>query len=528
MFSSTYTMTSTTTAARTVAIIVLLTLGLVGLEHAASTLLALLRGLAVTARYLLLFTTSIATVGVHHLVWGGVQPASEENVTDLLFEEDSIYPGVDDPVEGDYYTDSEESISFSLPPLPPGHHSEAPRGPAAPRSLAPSPSSVSYDSAPRAPSIYAVPEFTQSVPSRLTPNPYQFSASVPKYTSPMFSPENRHQWFSSSTPTYAALEHQPHQFGLSAPAEYRFAPRSSFLFQYIHRIPKSPQLTQYTYSPSAKRLTRHHSLGASEEDARFPIASGLAFPNAIPTTTPPFYSRRHTTAYTSAVLPATQSASRNPAPNTKIAVEDENRGTGADTALSHPCESDAVHPASPPPIPRPQTIPPSPPPSPVRIPQINIIPVRKGGCVSPPPVDSAPAARGHAHKSPVMPKPTSTPPAAYVNPMLRGGRPARAVALRRAPAAVDPEAESEDAGRISWADKGKWAAATPGPQSAKQDVRPVMRPGLPNNFFAAPASPTPVRAKKVSGGGAFFPLVALNTGAGGAEVPAGFVPLVRR
>lgn len=132
-------MPSTTTASRTIAIIVLLTLGLVGLEHAASTLLALLRGLAVTARYLLLFTTSVATVGVHRLVWGGVQAASEENIADLLFEEDSIHPGFDDQVEGDYYTDSDmerESISFSLPPLPPGHHSEAPRGPVAPRSLA--------------------------------------------------------------------------------------------------------------------------------------------------------------------------------------------------------------------------------------------------------------------------------------------------------------------------------------------------------------------------------------------------------
>ncbi|KAJ7144372.1 hypothetical protein C8R44DRAFT_973914 [Mycena epipterygia] len=253
-----------------------------------------------------------------------------------------------------------------------------------PRVICSSRSYVSYDSVPHPPSICAAPGFTKSIPSRPTPNPYQYSASAPngshhRASSHSLSSVNFLRWYPP------ALEHQPRLFDLSSPAEYSFAPPSSFLSQFIHHIPKSLQLTQYTYRPSTRRHTRSHSLGASEEeDARFPIASGLAFSNAIPTTTLAFYCTRDTPVHISAVPPATQSASRvgiSAVPGAKVGMGmPPIRGLGA-LALADI--------SAPPPM---------------------------GDTV-----DSAPNLGIDITHTPVSPLTTPISLAAYVNPMLRGG-----------------------------------------------------------------------------------------------------------
>ncbi|KAJ7142279.1 hypothetical protein C8R44DRAFT_974105 [Mycena epipterygia] len=177
----------------------------------------------------------------------------------------------------------QESISFSLPPLPPRNHSEASRGPASPRSLTPrcavknsltySPSSVSYEAAPHAPptdysgihTIHSISPDTKSISFRAI-GPEDCVANFLALKSP---------------PVVLILHSNTHCLRASVPS--------------IRLV--SPQLTQYTYRSSTRRPTRYHSLGASEEEgARFPTGTALAIPNAILTTTPPFYYTCDTTA----------------------------------------------------------------------------------------------------------------------------------------------------------------------------------------------------------------------------------------
>jgi hypothetical protein len=84
---------------------------------------------------------------------------------------------------------------------------------------------------------------------------------------------------------------------------YSFAPKSSFLSEYLQSLPKecvslfaslllsdpkstlpSAVMTPYRYIASTEHSTTRYTFGFPPpiEDARFPVISGLTFPDAIP------------------------------------------------------------------------------------------------------------------------------------------------------------------------------------------------------------------------------------------------------
>ncbi|KAJ7658574.1 hypothetical protein B0H17DRAFT_1096692, partial [Mycena rosella] len=473
-------MTYSIAAARTLVIIAVLTVGLIGLEHAASSLLAMLRGLAATRRFALFLLTSVATVSANHVLVVQTRITvgwATQTDTDYLFEEESIYP-MDDGVE--YHTGSESESDSAA--------SGEGFIPAA-RSLAPSPSAASYESVPP-PNPGRSPPFRHPPPAygasdTSPPNNRQyFVQSAPTYASPMPPAETHRQQFASSAP-HVSQSHfvsQNHADNDSHPilpsVPYSFAHKSSFIHhEYMRQIPKSNATMLYTYIPLPPRSRSPRFSGLPPlEDGRFPIATGFAFPNAIPT--PP---RRRPNgpgsrgaggnahAFSAASLPAggmpqNPAADHHDAPNSNA--------TSLATSLS-------------------------------LLSRIQRLGVTEPMSPSPVPVQQSAADALASNRDPT---PVVVPAASRLHaPLPRrqaGGAATLILRVVSPPPAAAPDLNQHDC--ISWESKGEWAATD-----------------LDNFFAALPSSATQNRSLPA---GAFFPMVPAFSGR--AEIPSGFVPLV--
>ncbi|KAJ7025512.1 hypothetical protein C8F04DRAFT_135556 [Mycena alexandri] len=283
------TMTSAISAP-TVTAVVFLTAGLIGLEHAASAVLNVLRNLAIAKRFLVSFVTSVViTILFHRFVRidnGEAEYLVEENSVYLDHEADPVFDGYLDDETGSE-SDSGSLDGAQLPP----------RYAAQPRSLALSPSSVferpplptpapSYNLGTSIPPRYLSSDERQENPVGQISQSYSAFAFAP-YVGPEANPA------APQIPTHPSLRHSqtdlPHLVQ-SVPVQYNFAPKSAFLSEYVQNIPKCAAITPYRYIPTARRspLTQAHDSFdiPPSEDARFPIATGLPFPNAIPRATP--------------------------------------------------------------------------------------------------------------------------------------------------------------------------------------------------------------------------------------------------
>ncbi|KAJ7724576.1 hypothetical protein DFH07DRAFT_1003722 [Mycena maculata] len=345
-------MTYTLAAARSIATIFVLTVGLLGLEHVASTLLDVLHRLAATRRLLLFFVTSVATVSGHHLLHREVGRVHDADL-EYLFNQDSLDNGAFDPElypddDSDSESESSSISDFGLPPLPPGHivisRAGAPRMPPRNSAFSPNPSggpSTKWASTEilAHSSMYHRDGLSPRTISSSSINPQPSSSTQALFSTPT-DLHSGNQRFGQSFP--GGRYHPLGQPGPSA-VQYNFAPQSSFLSQYVRGLPKSAPPTPYIYTPSRKRPTvavKRHSFGAptSSDDERFPVSSGLVFPTAIHVATP--LPRNTVHIAVPAGFPVRPNPRVTPVANSGGILSNECHGSSQSTGATHPIDKD--------------------------------------------------------------------------------------------------------------------------------------------------------------------------------------------
>ncbi|KAJ6451354.1 hypothetical protein C8R47DRAFT_302882 [Mycena vitilis] len=266
-------------SANTLIAISILTVVLVGLEYAAAVVLDLLRGLAITKRFLVFAATSVALTLLFQRVFHICDPDSEEDRV--------TYIGADG-----YLYEEMGSESESV-----GHPEEyVPKQ----RARAPSPSMGSRQSAgPAAPPVAAncAPGFhaafsagTSQRQQETYPRDFSLAFGTPTSKAPTSTYLAPHQQqFSQSVHPHASPNYQQGypQFTQSAPPQYSFVPPSSLLSQYTNTLPKRPNtyvMKPFRYVPSQKHP--HRGFPPPLKDERFLVLPGLTFPNCLPRASP--------------------------------------------------------------------------------------------------------------------------------------------------------------------------------------------------------------------------------------------------
>ncbi|KAJ7737101.1 hypothetical protein B0H16DRAFT_108450 [Mycena metata] len=281
-------------SATTVTTVVFLTVGLIALEHAAFAVLNVLRNLAIAKRLFVFFITSVAiTILFHRFVRidnGEAEYRAGENSVYLDPEADPVFDGYLDDETGS----ESDCASLDGAQLPPRYAAQ-------PRSPAHSPSSL-FESPP---SLTPAPGHNRatSMPSRYVSSTERQENLAAKFSQSFgafaFVPHDGPQanssapQFAQSALTQTLLSHShttlPH-LTQSGPVPYKFAPKSAFLSEYVQNIPRCAPITPYRYIPTARRWSSTKARDSFNmpppEDARFPIAIGLPFPNALPRATP--------------------------------------------------------------------------------------------------------------------------------------------------------------------------------------------------------------------------------------------------
>ncbi|KAJ7469229.1 hypothetical protein FB451DRAFT_1256162 [Mycena latifolia] len=219
-------MTYTISVAHTLAVITVLIIGLIGLEHAASYLLNIPRALAPTHVFAFFLATSVVTVGASHVyafrAYGARMEAESE--ADYLLGDGST------PSLG-------TTVTTDIPNSCGG---------------------ASYR------------------PSELSSQHHRQSAQV--YASPMHRASRYRQRFASSCGSSLRMRSLCSDLN---PLLHKYATKSSFISHFFRSFLKT-LATPYSYTPSHERSWALDA-PSTAEDERFPVVTGFAFPDAIPT-----------------------------------------------------------------------------------------------------------------------------------------------------------------------------------------------------------------------------------------------------
>ncbi|KAF7375730.1 hypothetical protein MSAN_00462500 [Mycena sanguinolenta] len=271
-------MTSAISSSTLIAISILIS-GLMGLEDVASSALNHIYGLA-TTNALMFFMASGAVI----LVFKRIHETSGF-MDDYCASDADLDDGAsvdDDGSESDSSMDhgwSHRSTTHSENHLRPESH--------------PSSSSVSWGSNRPHISIPASARTSAGQPPKCSPpstqeDPYNHQGRPVPLSVSLSSFESRASQIQHSQFTLPAAYLQAHCPNLmhSVPKHHRFAPISSLLSEYAQYLPRRPVTTPYRYMASIKRSRHGSSFVPPMEDARFPVVSGLTFPDAIPSATP--------------------------------------------------------------------------------------------------------------------------------------------------------------------------------------------------------------------------------------------------
>ncbi|KAJ7469225.1 hypothetical protein FB451DRAFT_1479144 [Mycena latifolia] len=444
-------MTYTISVAHTLAVITVLPIGLIGLEHAASYLLNILRALATTHRFSLFFATSVVSVGAHHVytfwIYGARMEAESE--ADYLFGDD---------------------LGTTTPWL----RRFIPTWQAA------SPSTASYDYArsphqnyspeTRHPRLSALRVIVPTSPPEIRPvrSGVCFSNASRFKVSPMLR-------VIASHPTLEDHQQDTVKCALQLnPLPHKYAPKSTFLSHFLFQdlLRCKPVMIPYSYTPSHKRSWAVDA-PSTAEDEHFPVEAIPTAPRAQP--------KSKALANAAASMPSVRKPeNRARAAATPLSAA-HNRPAGS-SAPSLPTR--ALH------VPEPVS------PSPIRVQQ---------PAATPPPLSSA-TSKGAAPPTQRMqaplPKGNPVPPTSAYIPS----------SARRRPHLVGVQGQVVR-GRTTLASQCRVAPSLPLANS-----RPTT-----DDFSMPPAKGAQPGGEDATTG--FFPLTPVFTGP--AEVPEGFVPLVR-
>ncbi|KAJ7469209.1 hypothetical protein FB451DRAFT_1479095 [Mycena latifolia] len=435
-------MTYTISVAHTLAVITVLPIGLIGLEHAASYLLNILRALATTHRFSLFFATSVVSVGAHHVytfrVYGARMEAESE--ADYLFGDDlgttivkttnirqgptrtrralaqALHPHM---ASGQPIYCVVRLRAMAAPKLFSGNQTPAPIRPLSITARdSPSPLRCMFlqcialqgiANASRHPLRHRRPILPSEITSR---TPCNGAAS----TSPAIRCHSE-----SLYPLLSALQLNP--------LPHKYAPKSTFISHFFFQdFLKMPVMTPYSYTPSHKRSWAVDA-PSTAEDEHFPV-------DAIPT------------------APRAQPKSKslvNAAASMPSARKPENRAREAATPLSAAHNRPAG--SSAPSLPT-RALHVSEPvsPSPIRVQQ---------PAATSPPLSSA-TGKGAA------------PPTQRMQAPLPKGNPVPPTSayIPSSPGAATPS-DSEDV-RIPWASEGKWSAGAPPSRLSATSTLPFL------------------------------------------------------
>ncbi|KAK7055781.1 hypothetical protein R3P38DRAFT_3170447 [Favolaschia claudopus] len=260
---------SSTGVFRTLPIIFVVAVGLASLQYAAFYILHLLRSLAIIKQLVMFFAASATVTLLFKRLAKVSDPGndSDSNASDETGSEpDSLFDEVP-------YWRSGGKSSEQLPGMQAG---------------APSLSTISSYSQQHIPASKVIPgtvKHPSPAPS-FTNRETLYGPSAQLFNSQWFAAELAKAQLTTSAPNYYHPFYSRPAF--SAPASYAFAARSSFLSEYVYHLSKRAVRTPYRYIPSVKRSTNGYRSSFPQffEDERFPVMSGLTFPDAIPTATP--------------------------------------------------------------------------------------------------------------------------------------------------------------------------------------------------------------------------------------------------